>query len=40
LSGITKAGRSLNSFTMLRKMCLWIFLRSQGVKVKILLLVW
>jgi hypothetical protein len=33
-SVLTKANRSLNSFTMLSKMCLLSFPSSQGVKVK------
>jgi len=32
---LTKAGRSLSLFTMLRKMCLLSFPRNQGAKVKI-----
>ena len=34
LSVLTKSGRSLNSFVMLRKMCLLSFPMSQGVKLK------
>ena len=34
LSVLTKAGRSLNSFAILRKICLLSFPRVQGAKVK------
>ena len=34
LSLLTKAGRSLNSFAILRKICLLSFPRVQGAKVK------